>query len=75
MKKILIENLSMSTRSRYILHKLGIETVDQLMETKIEIIAEQKNVGAKTVSEIENIMNKLNNYFSRTTSPKALLCI
>ncbi len=60
MKKILIENLSMSTRSRYILHKLGIETVDQLMETKIEIIAEQKNVGAKTVSEIENIMNKLN---------------
>ena len=42
MKKISIENLSMSTRSRHILHKLGIETVDQLMETQIEIIAEQK---------------------------------
>ena len=49
MKKISIENLSMSTRSRHILHKLGIETVDQLMETQIEIIAEQKNVGAKTI--------------------------
>ena len=60
MEKISIENISMSTRSRHILHKLGIETVDQLMETQIEIIAEQKNVGAKTVSEIENIMNKLN---------------
>lgn len=67
MKKISIENLSMSTRSRHILHKLGIETVDQLMETQIEIIAEQKNVGAKTVSEIENIMNKLNSGEIRLT--------
>lgn len=60
MEGIPIGKLSMSTRANHVLHRMEIETVDQLMTTPISTIAEQKNVGAKTVAEIEDIINKLN---------------
>ncbi|MBP3476988.1 MAG: hypothetical protein J6K48_11850 [Lachnospiraceae bacterium] len=60
MEVIPIEKLAMSTRANHVLHRMAIETVDELMATPITIIAEQRNVGAKTVAEIEDTLDKLN---------------
>lgn len=71
MEGIPIGKLSMSTRANHVLHRMEIETVDQLMTTPISTIAEQKNVGAKTVAEIEDIINKLTIVAATTFSVEA----
>ncbi len=59
MAGIPIEKLHISARANHVLHGMAIETVEQLLAVSVEKIAGQKNVGAKAIAEIENILNRV----------------
>lgn len=54
MADILIESLGLSVRATNALNKMQIYTLEQLLETPIEKIKNGKNIGEKTVAEIDN---------------------
>lgn len=49
----------MSVRATNVLHRMNIHEVEQLMNTPMEHIAEQRNVGEKTITEIGNVVKKI----------------
>ena len=51
-----IEQLQLSVRARNVLHRIGIHSVEELIETPVEYIAHQRNIGAKTLDEIKYII-------------------
>lgn len=53
MADILVNSLGLSVRATNALNKMQIHTLKQLLDTPIEEIKEGKNVGAKTVTEID----------------------
>lgn len=59
MAGIPIESLKMSVRATNVLHRMNIHEVEQLLNTSMEHIAEQRNVGAKTIAEIGDIVKKI----------------
>lgn len=48
-----IEQLQLSVRASNVLHRIGIHNVEALIKTPLEDIAQQRNIGAKTLSEIK----------------------
>ena len=54
MVDILVNNLGLSVRALNALHRMQIHTLEQLLNTSIEEIKKGKNIGAKTVDEIES---------------------
>jgi len=48
-----IEQLHLSTKGSNVLRKMNIHTVEELLDTPIDLIAQQKFVGIKTVDEIK----------------------
>lgn len=59
MAGIPIESLNMSVRATNVLHRMNIHEVEQLLNTPMEHIAEQRNVGAKTIAEIGDVVKKI----------------
>lgn len=57
MSDISNENTGLSVRALHVLHKMNINTIDELLAASIEEISEQRNVGAKTVSEISTLID------------------
>lgn len=53
MVDILVNSLGLSVRASNALNRMQIHTLEQLLNTPIEKIKEGKNIGAKTVVEIE----------------------
>lgn len=51
-----IEQLQLSVRANNALHRMGIHSVEELIETPIEYIAQQRNIGNKTLDEIKRII-------------------
>ena len=47
-----IEQLQLSVRARNVLRRMGIYSVEELLSTPIENIAQQRNAGQKTIDEI-----------------------
>ena len=52
-KDALVEELELSTRITNSLHNAGIDTVAKLLETPKEELVKLKNMGAKSISDIE----------------------
>lgn len=48
-----IERLQLSVRACNVLYRIGIHNVEALIKTPLEDIAQQRNIGAKTLSEIK----------------------
>jgi hypothetical protein len=59
MAGIPIESLKLSVRATNILHRMEIFEVEQLTNTPIEQIADQRNIGIKTITEIRDIVNQI----------------
>lgn len=59
MAGIPIESLNLSARATNVLHRMNIYEVEQLLNTPMEHIAEQRNIGAKTITEIETVVKKI----------------
>lgn len=53
MVDILVNDLGLSVRTSNVLNRMQIHTLKQLLNTSIEEIKEGRNIGAKTVDEIE----------------------
>ena len=54
-----IAKLNLSMRAQKILDSMGITSVEQLCNVEIEDIIIVRNAGRKTISEIENALDKL----------------
>ena len=59
MSGIPIESLKLSVRAMNVLHRMRITEVDQLINTPMEQIADQRNIGVKTISEIQGIIDQI----------------
>ena len=55
-----IEQLQLSVRTTNVLHRMGIHHVEELIETSLEVIAQQRNIGAKTLDEIKSVIENAN---------------
>ncbi len=51
-----IEQLHLSVRASNVLHRMGIHSVEELLKTPIESIAQQRNIGIKTLDEITRVL-------------------
>lgn len=51
-----IEQLRLSVRASNVLHRMGIHTLEELIDTPIESIAQQRNIGVKTLDEIKSVL-------------------
>lgn len=51
-----IEQLQLSVRASNVLHRMGIHYVEELIGIPLEVFAQQQNVGAKTLSEIQYVI-------------------
>ena len=60
MAGIPIESLNLSVRATNVLHRMNIHEVEQLLNIPIEYIAEQRNMGVKTIAEIKGAVRKIN---------------
>ena len=56
MVDILVNSLGLSVRASNALNRMQIHTLEQLLNTPIEEIKECRNVGAKTVDDIDNVI-------------------
>lgn len=61
-----IEQLQLSVRARNALHRMGIHTVEDLSKVPLENIAQQRNVGAKTIEEIKSVIENVNHFIWHT---------
>ncbi|MGL5436960.1 MAG: DNA-directed RNA polymerase subunit alpha C-terminal domain-containing protein [Lachnospiraceae bacterium] len=66
-----IEVLKLSVRANNALHRMNVHTIETLMETPIADVADQRQLGAKTLAEINDKIQQLmageielNNYVS-----------
>lgn len=59
MTGIPIESLNLSVRATNVLHRMNIHEVEQLLNIPIEYIAEQRNMGVKTIAEIEGVVRQI----------------
>lgn len=59
MAGIPIESLKLSVRATNALHRMEIFEVEQLLNTPIEQIVDQRNIGIKTITEIRDIVNQI----------------
>ena len=53
-----LEKLNLSVRANNVLHRMGITSVEELTETSMEDIAQQRNIGVKTLAEIKSAIEK-----------------
>lgn len=60
MAGIPIESLNLSVRATNVLHRMNIHEVEQLLNIPIEYIAEQRNMGVKTIAEIKGAVRQIN---------------
>ena len=61
MKRLSIDDLKLSTRARNALNHMNICDIEQLLNTPMKQIAEQRNVGVKTLTEIKEAFFKRRN--------------
>ena len=59
MAGIPIESLNLSVRATNVLHRMNIHEVEQLLNIPIEYIAEQRNMGVKTIAEIKGAVRQI----------------
>ncbi len=57
--EIPIEKLKLSVRAINVLHQMNIYEVDQLLNASMDHIAEQRNIGVKTITEIKNVVEQI----------------
>ena len=58
MAVIPLDNLGLSGRTRNVLFRLGIRTLDDLRAISIEELAQQKNIGLFVISEIKRVLSE-----------------
>lgn len=61
-----IEQLHLSVRASNVLHRMGIHSVKELVETPIEDIAQQRNIGVKTLDEIKTVLQSVDLIMEQT---------
>ena len=49
-----IEQLNLPVRASNVLHRMGVHTVEELIATPIEEIAQQRNMGVGTLNLIKD---------------------
>lgn len=57
--KIPIEQLGLSVRAANAIHRMNVHTIDVFLSTTVEDMAKQRNVGEKTISEVNKIILKI----------------
>ena len=58
MAVIQLDNLGLSGRTRNVLFRLGIRTLDDLRAVSIEELAQQRNIGLFVISEIKRVLSE-----------------
>ena len=58
MAVIPLDNLGLSGRTRNVLLRLGIRTLDDLRAVSIEELAQQRNIGLFVISEIKRVLSE-----------------
>ena len=58
MAVIPLDNLRLSGRTRNVLFRLGIRTLDDLRAVSIEELAQQRNIGLFVISEIKRVLSE-----------------
>jgi len=61
LKTILVAHLDLSNRAKNALRRRGIDTADKMMELTGEDLSSFRNVGAKTIAEILDLIDSINN--------------
>ena len=56
--KISIDELQLSTRTCNALHRIGIHTIDELLDTSLELLANKKGFGQSIISEILHLKSE-----------------
>lgn len=59
MKSVSLKRLPLSVRASNVLYRMGLTSVQEFMETPIEEIAVQRNIGEKTLREIEEVRGRI----------------
>ena len=58
MAVIPLDSLGLSGRTRNVLFRLGIRTLDDLRAVSIEELAQQRNIGLFAISEIKRALSE-----------------
>ena len=66
-----IEQLRLSVRASNVLHRMGIHTLEELIDTPIESIAQQRNIGVKTLDEIKSVLQNTGLIIEQATDGNA----
>lgn len=70
----LIEQLHLSVRASNVLHRMGIHSIEELIETPIENIAQQRNIGVKTLDEIKSVLQNSGLIIEQATEENSAEC-
>ena len=70
MAEISIERLHLSVRASNVLHRMGIHSVEKLQVTPMEKIAAQRNIGVKTLGEIQAALRDLDTLLKQPVASK-----
>lgn len=54
-----IENLNLSVRARNALMRAGVRTTEQLMTLEVDDLRKMRNIGKKTLYEVQRTMKKV----------------
>ena len=70
MAEISIERLHLSVRASNVLDRMGIHSVEKLQVTPMEKIAAQRNIGVKTLGEIQAALRDLDALLEQPVTSK-----
>ena len=70
MAEISIERLHLSVRASNVLHRMGIHSIEKLQVTPMEKIAAQRNIGVKTLGEIQAALRDLDTLLKQPVTSK-----
>ena len=59
MNKTSIDQLPLSVRAKNVLHRMGIHYANELVVTPLEVVAQQRHAGVKTLDEIKYVIENI----------------
>lgn len=59
METVLLKQLPLSVRAKNVLENMGLFSVEEFMRTPLDVIASQRNIGEKTILELQKIREQI----------------
>ena len=67
MNKTSIDQLPLSVRAKNVLHRMGIHYANELVVTPLEVVAQQRHAGVKTLDEIKYVIENIDDIIQQIT--------